>query len=119
MDKIFIFNEYGVCTNPNIPVSWVGDNTSMGWSFRIYTAQSTKGWLAGCDYYMGDSCGSHGCNQNGSVTYQTQKEAIYNTLKHIEEVVPGKTKCKSRKEILSELRKYINQYDIRQLELFN
>lgn len=119
MDKIFLYNENNICINPNVPISWTGDDSAMGWNFRVYTALTPKGWTIGFDYNMGDECGSHGCRRCSNKVYGTQKEAIYNTLKYIEKVLMGKNKGKHRKEMLSEIRKGIDMYDIRQLELFN
>lgn len=51
--------------------------------------------------------------------YGSQKEAIYNSLRRLERLALEKKKSKFQKEMLSEIRKGINLYDIRQLELFD
>ena len=102
MDKTFVFNKNNICTNPNTPVSWISEGKpSMGWSFDVFTALTPKGWVCGLDCNMGDSCASCGCNRR------------------LERLALEKKKSKFQKEMLSEIRKGINLYDIRQLELFD
>lgn len=120
MDKTFVFNKNNICTNPNTPISWISEGKpSMGWSFDVFTALTSKGWVCGLDCNMGDSCASCGCNRKSRELYGSQKEAIYNSLRRLERLALEKKKNKSHKEMLSEIRKGINLYDIRQLELFD
>lgn len=119
MDKIFLFNENSVCTNQNIPVSWIGDNTSMGCDFKVFTAYTSRGWIGGFSFHIGKYNGYSCCDRDSNILYATQKETIYKALVNIEKFALAKAKGKVRKELLSEIRKYINMYDIRQLELFN
>lgn len=120
MDKTFVFNKNNICTNPNTPISWISEGKpSMGWSFDVFTALTSKGWVCGLDCNMGDSCASCGCNRKSRELYGSQKEAIYNSLKRLERLALKKKKSKFQKEMLSEIRKGINLYDIRQLELFD
>ena len=114
MDKTFVFNKNNICTNPNTPISWISEGKpSMGWSFDVFTALTPK------DCNMGDSCASCGCNRKSRELYGSQKEAIYNSLRRLERLALEKKKSKFQKEMLSEIRKGINLYDIRQLELFD
>lgn len=120
MDKTFVFNKNNICTNPNTPISWISKGkTSIGWSFDVFTALTPKGWVCRLDCNMGDSCASCGCNRKSRELYDSQKEAIYNSLRRLERLALEKKKSKSQKEMLFEIRKGINLYDIRQLELFD
>ena len=120
MDKTFVFNKNNICTNPNTPISWISEGKpSMGWSFDVFTALTPKGWVCGLDCNMGDSCASCSCNRKSRELYGSQKEAIYNSLRRLERLALKKKKSKFQKEMLSEIRKGINLYDIRQLELFD
>lgn len=129
----FKFNVWDVCLNPNIALEWQGKSCK----FKVETAKSQNGRLDyGTDCWLVNVGVCHAaCFVNGQDGFLTEKECVYDALKHFEEKVLREISvCKSRVELnhteksntishlnkcLNQIHKFKEQYNPRQLSLFD
>lgn len=75
MIKKFLFNEFGVCTNP--------DKTEIGSGIphiEISTAYVRGKWTYGVTYMLADRGGAFGTNLSNTNWFKTQEDAIEHAL---------------------------------------
>lgn len=78
----FKFNVWDVCLNPNIALEWQGKSCK----FKVETAKSQNGrWDYGTDCWLVNVGVCHAaCFVNGQDGFLTEKECVYDALKHFE-----------------------------------
>lgn len=122
MIKKFLFNEFGVCTNP--------DKTEIGSGIphiEISTAYVRGKWTYGVMYMLADRGGAFGTNLSNTNWFKTQEDAIENALNWVKhwlnvqielERNRNSSVCKSAAKILKEIEKLLPKKRYVQLELF-
>ena len=133
----FKFNAWDVCLNPNMALEWQGKSCK----FKVETAKSPNGrWDYGTDCWFVNGGGCHAaCFVDGQDGFPTEKECVYAALKHFEEEVlreisdrknrvelddngepaKGSSSISHLKECLNQIRKFKEQYNPKQLSLFD
>ena len=133
----FKFNVWDVCLNPNIALEWQGKSCK----FKVKTAKSPNGrWDYGTDCWFANGGGCHAaCFVDGQDGFPTEKECLYTALKHFEEKVlrkiseeknhvelddnlehvKGSSTISHLKECFKQIRKFKEQYNQKQLSLFD
>lgn len=119
MSKLFKFNEFGVCVNPDVELLGKG-MTSM----EITTAVVRGKWTWGIRYMLPDRGGSFGCNLSNKDWTNTQEESLQHALewakKWLTEQMKDKSVAKKAKELLKSVEKLMPKKNQPiQLELFN
>ena len=113
MIKKFLFNEFGVCTNPD--------------KIEISTAYVRGKWTYGVMYMLADRGGAFGTNLSNTNWFKTQEDAIEHALnwaKHWlnvqieQEHNRNSSVCKSAAKILKEIENLLPKKRYVQLELF-
>lgn len=133
----FKFNVWDVCLNPNMALEWQGKSCK----FKVETAKSPNGrWDYGTDCWFVNGGGCHAaCFVDGQDGFPTEKECVYDALKYFEEKVlrkisegknrveldyngepvKGNSTISYLKECLKQIRKFKEQYNPKQLSLFD
>ena len=133
----FKFNVFDICLNPNIVLKWQGKSCK----FKVEIAKSPNGRFEyGTDYWFVNECGCHAaCFVDGQDGFPTEKECLYTALKHFDEIllckisegknhvelddnwepVKGSSTISHLKECLKQIRKFKEQYNPKQLSLFD
>ena len=122
MIKKFLFNEFGVCTNP--------DKTEIGSGIphiEISTAYVRGKWTYGVTYMLADRGGAFGTNLSNTNWFKTQEDAIEHALNWVkhwlnvqieQERNRNSSVCKSAAKIIKEIEKLLPKKRYVQLELF-
>lgn len=128
----FIWNIHDVCLNPQTPVKVVFDGY---FRFEVRIAKSKNGWAYGLDISCGTSGYGSGCHW-ALDNKPTEKEAIHQSLLQAKEFAQRSFEAYKKRKIragddeaikglspryeklLGEVERYLDYYDVRQLELF-
>lgn len=122
MIKKFLFNEFGVCKNP--------DKTEIGSGIphiEISTAYVRGKWTYGVTYMLADRGGAFGTNLSNTNWFKTQEDAIEHALNWVkhwlnvqieQERKRNSPVCKSAAKILKEIENLLPKKRYVQLELF-
>lgn len=133
----FKFNAWDVCLNPNMALEWQGKSCK----FKVETAKSPNGrWDYGTDCWFVNGGVCHAaCFVDGQDGFPTEKECVYAALKYFEENVhrkisegknrvelddngepiKGSSTISHLRECLNQIRKFKEQYNPKQLSLFD
>lgn len=119
MSKLFKFNEFGVCVNPD--KDRIGKN---GVSIEIRTAATKGKWTWGIMYMLSDRGGCFGCNLSNKDWTNTQEESLQHALEWAKKWLVKQMKDKSVEKKAKELLKGVENLMPKknhpiQLELFN
>ena len=129
----YIWNIHDMCLNPHIPVRVDLDGY---YKFEVRIAKSRNGWSYGLDINCGTSGYGSGCAWDIDCK-QSEKEAIHASLSKAREfAIRSYEAYKKRKQtnedgglksayavpkyekLIAEIDRYLEYYDMRQLELF-
>lgn len=119
MSKLFKFNEFGVCVNPD--VDKIG---KTGVCIEIRTAVVRGKWTWGVMYMLSDRGGCFGCNLSNKDWTSTQEESLQHALEWAKKWLIAQMKDKSVEKKAKELLKGVENLMPKkkqpiQLELFN
>ncbi len=76
----FEYNEYGVCTNPEIPYEFGSWNQ---YHFEIKVSETPRGWIYGYDWGHGSGGGGGGCSLHVRTAYPTKSKAVVASAEYI------------------------------------
>jgi hypothetical protein len=105
MAKQYIFNNHGVCENPDIPVFFPHPHKSMSCShlLKIKTAMLEGKWVSGYGYNGYNHGGGSPCSSgNGLYLFDSEREAIVHEMKKVKKML-GSGNLKNESLLLSNL----------------
>jgi hypothetical protein len=105
MAKQYIFNNHGVCENPDIPVFFPYPHKSRRCShlLKIETAMLEGKWVSGYEYNGYNHLGGSPCSSgNGLYLFDSEREAIVHEMKKVKKML-GSGNLKNESVLLSNL----------------